>query len=153
MSRSGAARGTARVRDVVRASGSHSGCSLLQLDMAGLLSAEQAELICNLIYCLQWGPVDYHKKSLQNLQLAMKQTRRLCAVLLDTLGRELMIRRSYTLDEKGWPKHEGAFEVKRGAEVTVTTDMEAVASSSCLPITYPNFHNLVNAGDTLFVGR
>ena len=102
---------------------------------------------------LQWGPVEYHKKSLHNLQLAIKQTRRLCAVLLDTLGRELMIRRSYTLDERGWPKHEGAFDVKRGAEVFVTTDINAVASSSCLPITYPNFHNLVNIGDTLFIGR
>lgn len=102
---------------------------------------------------LTWGPVEYHKKSLNNLQLAIKQTRRLCAVLLDTLGRELMIRRSYTLDERGWPKHEGAFDVKRGAEVVVTTDINAVASSSCLPITYPNFHNLVNIGDTLFIGR
>lgn len=102
---------------------------------------------------LQWGPVEYHKKSLHNLQLAIKQTRRLCAVLLDTLGRELMIRRSYTLDEQGWPKHEGVFDVKRGAEVVVTTDINAVASSSCLPITYPNFHNLVNVGDTLFIGR
>lgn len=102
---------------------------------------------------LQWGPVEYHKESLENLQKAVKKTRRLCAVLLDTLGRELMIRRSYSLDERGWPKHEGCFEVKRGAEVVVTTDLNAVASSSCMPITYPNFHNLVNAGDTLFIGR
>lgn len=102
---------------------------------------------------MQWGPVDYHKKSLENLQLAIKKTRRLCAVLLDTLGRELMIRRSYTLDDQGWPKHEGALEVKRGAEVTVTTDLNAVASSNCFPITYPNFHNLVNVGDTMFIGR
>lgn len=102
---------------------------------------------------MQWGPVEYHKKSLENLQEAIRKTRRLCAVLLDTLGRELMIRRSYTLDERGWPKHEGSFEVKLGAEVVVTTDMNAVASSNCMPITYPNFHNLVNAGDTLFIGR
>ena len=102
---------------------------------------------------LQWGPVEYHKQSLQNLQKAVKKTRRLCAVLLDTLGRELMIRRSYSLDEQGWPVHDGAFEVKRGAEVIVTTDLNAVASSNCMPITYPNFHNLVNTGDTLFIGR
>lgn len=102
---------------------------------------------------LQWGPVEYHKESLKNLQEAVRRTRRLCAVLLDTLGRELMIRRSYSLDERGWPKHDGSFEVKRGAEVIVTTDLNAVASSSCMPITYPNFHNLVNAGDTLFIGR
>lgn len=105
------------------------------------------------MHCLQWGPVEYHKKSLENLQLAIKKTRRLCAVLLDTLGRELMIRRSYTLDERGWPKHEAALDVRRNAEVIVTTDLNAVASSNCFPITYPNFHNLVNVGDTLFIGR
>ncbi|KAL3159599.1 hypothetical protein ABBQ38_010011 [Trebouxia sp. C0009 RCD-2024] len=124
-------------------------------------ACHEVEQLVELLQCgmscaridLTWGPVEYHKQSLQNLQEAVKKTRRLCAVLLDTLGRELMIRRSYSLDEKGWPKHDGAFEVKRGAEVIVTTDLNAVASSSCMPITYPNFHNLVNAGDTLFIGR
>lgn len=55
---------------------------------------------------LQWGPVEYHKKSLRNLEQAVRRTRRLCAVLVDTLGRELMIRRTYTLSEDGWPVHE-----------------------------------------------
>ena len=60
---------------------------------------------------LQWGPVEYHKQSLRNLEQAVKRTRRLCAVLVDTLGRELMIRRTYTLSEDGWPVHE---QVERG---------------------------------------
>ena len=45
------------------------------------------------------------------------------------------------------------FAIKKGAEVTVTTSSTAQASSSCLPITYPNFHTLVSPGDTVFVGR
>ena len=48
----------------------------------------------------QWGSVDYHKQSLRNLQKACQQTKRMCAVILDTVGRELMIRREFTLDHE-----------------------------------------------------
>ena len=33
----------------------------------------------------------------------MRKVRRLCAVVLDTFGRELVIRREYEVDEKAWP--------------------------------------------------
>ena len=49
---------------------------------------------------VQWGSVDYHKQSLRNLQKASQQTRRMCAVILDIVGRELMIRRDFTLDHE-----------------------------------------------------
>lgn len=49
---------------------------------------------------VQWGSVDYHKQSLKNLQKASQQTRRMCAVILDIVGRELMIRRDFTLDHE-----------------------------------------------------
>ncbi len=42
---------------------------------------------------LTWGPLEFHRKSLANLQLAMRKSRRLCCTMVDTLGRELMIRR------------------------------------------------------------
>ena len=38
---------------------------------------------------LTWGPIEYHRRSLDNLQTAMKHTRKLCAIMLDTLGREV----------------------------------------------------------------
>lgn len=41
----------------------------------------------------QWAPIEYHRTSLLNLQEAMRRTKRLCAVMLDCLGRELMIKR------------------------------------------------------------
>jgi len=44
---------------------------------------------------LTWGPIEYHRRSLENLQEAMKRTRKLCAIMLDTLGREVMIRRPF----------------------------------------------------------
>ena len=42
---------------------------------------------------LTWGPLEFHRSSLANLQGAMKAARRLCCTVVDTLGRELMIRR------------------------------------------------------------
>ena len=67
--------------------------------------------------CPQWAPIEYHRTSLLNLQEAMRRTKRLCAVMLDCLGRELMIKRKYGVDETGWP---GIFEqlnIKRGQRV------------------------------------
>jgi hypothetical protein len=52
---------------------------------------------------LTWGPIEYHRRSLDNLQEAMRRTRRLCAVVLDTLGREIMVRRPFRIDPDGWP--------------------------------------------------
>ena len=48
----------------------------------------------------QWGPLDYHRQSLRNLQAAVRQARQLCAVIVDIAGRELTIERESTLDEK-----------------------------------------------------
>lgn len=52
------------------------------------------------LWLMQYGSVEYHKQSLRNLQAAVRKTRRLCAVVLDTFGRELVIRREYAVDEK-----------------------------------------------------
>ena len=49
---------------------------------------------------LTYGSTEYHRQSLRNLQEAVRKTRRLCAVVLDTFGRELVIRREYEVDEK-----------------------------------------------------
>lgn len=51
-----------------------------------------------LLALAQWGSQDYHKQSLRNLEKARQQTKHLCAVILDTIGRELLIRREYELD-------------------------------------------------------
>ncbi|KAK9908291.1 hypothetical protein WJX75_005628 [Coccomyxa subellipsoidea] len=102
---------------------------------------------------LTWGSLEYHKQSLRNLQAATQKTKHLCAVILDTVGRELMIRRDYELDNEGWPTHKEVLEVKKGQELVVTTDETAVASSTRLPISYPHFAHMCQAGDHLFVGR
>ena len=50
-------------------------------------------------WAAQWGPVEYHEQSLRNLAVAMQRTKRLCAIIVDTIGREIMINRPFSLDE------------------------------------------------------
>ncbi len=57
----------------------------------------------NTLCLVQWGTMEYHRRSLANLSTAMQRTRRLCSVWLDTTGREMVIRRPVTYDESGWP--------------------------------------------------
>ena len=47
----------------------------------------------------------------------MRKTRKLCAVMLDTTGREIMVMREHEIDEKGWPEHVNRMEVKEGQKV------------------------------------
>jgi pyruvate kinase len=59
--------------------------------------------------------------------------------MLDCLGRELMIKRKYGVDENGWP---GIFEqlnITKGQRVTITTDTSRECTNEVLPITYPKF--------------
>ena len=70
---------------------------------------------------MQWGSLDFHKKSLANLGEAMKRTRKLCAVMVDTIGRELIVNRPTTDDQDGWPKFEKGLSVSLGDKVRATT--------------------------------
>ena len=49
----------------------------------------------------------------------MRKTRKLCAVMLDTTGREIMVMREHEIDEKGWPEHVNQMEVKEGQKVHI----------------------------------
>jgi len=102
---------------------------------------------------LTWGPIEYHRRSLDNLHEAMRRTRRLCAVVLDTLGREIMVRRPFRIDPDGWPNQIGQeIPVKRGDKLTLTTrDVEA--SGTLLPVTYPGLAGMMEAGDSVYIGR
>lgn len=68
-------------------------------------------------HAMQWGTLDYHKRSLRNLNEAMRRTRKLCAVMLDTTGREIMVMREHQIDEKGWPEHVHNMSVQEGQRV------------------------------------
>lgn len=102
---------------------------------------------------LTWAPIEYHRISLQNLQEAMRRTRRLCAVMLDSLGRELMIKRKYGIDENGWPGIFDQLTIIEGQRVTLTTDPNAECSNDVFPVTYPKFPAMAQPGDSIFIGR
>lgn len=102
---------------------------------------------------LTWGTLDFHRLSLRNLNEAMRKTRKLCAVMLDTTGREIMVMREHEIDEKGWPEHVNNMEVKEGQKLTITQNPEAEPSDHVLPVSYPKFTSMCQKGDLIFVGR
>ncbi|KAK9796683.1 hypothetical protein WJX73_008597 [Symbiochloris irregularis] len=126
-------------------------------------SCQDVDTLCQLLSAgascarvdLTWGTLDYHKQSLNNLTEAMRKTRKLCAVMVDTIGRELIINREARLDERGWPVHEGQpIAIAAGHQITITTsDVEANADEGILPISYPKFTSMVEVGDTIFLAR
>ncbi len=90
-----------------------------------------------------WGDEDYHQETLENLKRAVKNTRRLCAVMLDTVGPEL-----YVVNEKGTP-----IELVEGEQVILTPDKNKQASSKVLPVNYDSLAAAVKPGDTIFIGQ
>ncbi|CAI7896868.1 unnamed protein product [Closterium sp. NIES-54] len=74
------------------------------------------------------GDADYHQHTLDNLRIAMHRTKKLCAVMLDTVGAELII-----------PNPGGApITLTAGSDITLSPACSA-ASASCLPL---SFHGL-----------
>jgi hypothetical protein len=65
----------------------------------------------------------------------MQKTHSMCGVMVDTLGREIMVRRPFTLDSDGWPQHEEPFAVAAGEAVVMTTQemWEGEFDESCHP--------------------
>lgn len=102
---------------------------------------------------LTWGPLEFHRNSLAFLQEAMKRSRRLCATVIDTMGRELMIRGQWQANDQGYPWVLGRNEIKTGQRINLTTREDAVADESTLPIMYPKFTQMAQPGDTISIAR
>lgn len=124
-------------------------------------ACQSVEALCELLEAgatcarvdLTWAPIEYHRISMQNLQEAMRRTRRLCAVMLDSLGRELMVKRKYGVDENGWPGIFDQLRVESGQRITITADASAECTNTVFPVTYAKFPAMAQAGDSIFVGR
>lgn len=84
-----------------------------------------------------------HSRSCANRSQFVTTLNTSCLSQVDTLGREVMVRRPFTLDESGWPVHETAFRVCAGEALTLTTRQDLMASPTLLPLTHPNFPELV----------
>ncbi|CAD7699862.1 unnamed protein product [Ostreobium quekettii] len=117
--------------------------SLMKILQAGATSAR---------IDLTWGPVDFHEKSLENLQVAMKNSRRLCAIVLDTLGREVFVKRPFKIGEDGWPYHGHPISIKAKQTITLTTK-DVPFTDTVFPLNYSKFPEVVEPGDSLYVSR
>ncbi|RWR83499.1 pyruvate kinase 1, cytosolic-like protein [Cinnamomum micranthum f. kanehirae] len=90
-----------------------------------------------------WGDPDYHQETLENLKMAVKSTKKLCAVMLDTVGPELQVVN----------KSEKSISLEENAFVVLTPDQTQVASSKLLPINFGGLAKAVKKGDTIFMGQ
>ncbi|XP_058205662.1 pyruvate kinase 2, cytosolic-like [Rhododendron vialii] len=90
-----------------------------------------------------WLDENYHQETLDNLRVAVKNVKRLCAVMLDTMGPALQVR-----NKSGNP-----IELMAGNQVTITPDVTREPSAEILPVNYLGLANAVIKGDTIFVGQ
>ncbi|GAB4856511.1 hypothetical protein Ancab_014427 [Ancistrocladus abbreviatus] len=89
------------------------------------------------------GDAEAHERTLENLKAAVKSTKKLCAVMLDTVGPELQV-----VNKTGQ-----AISLKEDDFVTLTPDLEKEASSELLPINFTALSKAVKKGDTIFMGK
>lgn len=101
---------------------------------------------------LTWGPVEYHKRSLRALMEACRRTKRLCGIMVDTLGREIFVKRDVELDPHGWPYSGSEMHFKKGEQIVLTT-RDTTAQHNLLPVTYEGLPDMCEPGDHIFIGR
>ncbi|CAI9091251.1 OLC1v1026222C1 [Oldenlandia corymbosa var. corymbosa] len=90
-----------------------------------------------------WGAAEFHQETLENLKVAIKSTKKLCAVMLDTVGPELQVVN----------KTEQPILLEAESLVTLTPDQGKEATSNLLPINFTGLAKAVKTGDTIFIGQ
>ncbi|ONI21820.1 hypothetical protein PRUPE_2G091200 [Prunus persica] len=90
-----------------------------------------------------WGDAEFHQKTLENLKIAIKSTKKLCAVMLDTVGPELQVVN----------KSERPVSLQEETLVVLTPDQDKEATSNLLPINFSGLSKVVKKGDTIFIGQ
>ncbi|GLC56042.1 hypothetical protein PLESTB_001058300 [Pleodorina starrii] len=91
-----------------------------------------------------WGSMDYHQETLDNLRVAMRNTKRLCCTMLDTMGPEIIVLN----------RPEAPISLNAGQTLTLTCNKSASASANVLPISYPSLAGTGLApGSQVFVGQ
>ncbi|KAK7396629.1 hypothetical protein VNO78_17766 [Psophocarpus tetragonolobus] len=90
-----------------------------------------------------WGDPEYHQETLDNLKNAIMTTKKLCAVMLDTVGAEMQVVN----------KSEKSISLQADCQVLLTPDRGQEASSQILPINFNGLAKSMKKGDTIFVGQ
>ncbi|TXG49376.1 hypothetical protein EZV62_025251 [Acer yangbiense] len=89
------------------------------------------------------GDAAYHQETLENLKIAVKSTKKLCSVMLDTIGPELQVVN----------KTEHPISLEADTSVVLTPDQNKEATSNLLPINFSGLSKAVKEGDTIFIGQ
>ncbi|KAI6676590.1 hypothetical protein NL676_037386 [Syzygium grande] len=89
------------------------------------------------------GNAEFHQETLENLKAAIKSTKKLCAVMLDTIGPELQVVN----------KTEGPIPLEADSLLVLTPDQDKEATSNLLPINFSGLSKAVKEGDTIFIGQ
>eukprot|EP00898_Chlorokybus_atmophyticus_P001293 jgi/Chlat1/2164/Chrsp17S08746 len=90
-----------------------------------------------------YGSHEYHQETLDNLREAMKNTRKLCAVMLDTRGPEITVTKN----------SDDVISVEKDQLLTLTSDLTQKASKDVLPLSYANLAQNVKVGTDMFLGQ
>ncbi|KAK4754548.1 hypothetical protein SAY87_002652 [Trapa incisa] len=90
-----------------------------------------------------WGDADFHQETLENLKMAVKITKKLCAVMLDTGGPELQVVN----------KTQRPITLEADSSLVLTPDQSREATSNLLPINFSGLSKAVKKGDTIFIGQ
>ncbi|XP_047967333.1 pyruvate kinase 2, cytosolic-like [Salvia hispanica] len=90
-----------------------------------------------------FGDAKFHQDTLENLSMAIKATQKLCGVMLDTLGPELLLVN----------KSEHPIALEEDSFVILTPDQDKQASSDLLPINFSGLSKAVKKGDDIFIGQ
>ena len=89
-----------------------------------------------------WGSRDYHQETLDNLRKACAIKKKLCAIIMDTKGPEISV-----LNMRS------PIVLQKGQKIRLTCDPNTEASSSVLPVSFPNLGNYLGTGNQIFVGQ
>ncbi|KAE8717925.1 Detected protein of confused Function [Hibiscus syriacus] len=90
-----------------------------------------------------WGDVEFHQETLETLKTAIKSTKKLCAIMLDTGGPELQVVN----------KTEHPISLEADTKVILTPDQDKKSTSNLLPINFHGLSKAVKKGDTIFIGQ
>ncbi|MFS7992708.1 putative pyruvate kinase [Helianthus anomalus] len=90
-----------------------------------------------------WGESEFHQETLENLKTAIKKTKNLCSVMLDTTGPELLV-----VNKGNHP-----IPLEADSFVFLTPDQEKEAISDLLPVNFGGLAKAVKPDDTIFLGQ
>jgi pyruvate kinase len=114
-----------------------------------------------------WGDEQYHQETLENLKQAVKNTRRLCAVMLDTVGPELYVVNDKDIaiqlvegeqlilspPDNNNNNNNNSNNSSNAAAIAAAAAAAAPCSTKVLSVNYDALAAAVKPGDTIFIGQ